>query len=230
LIDTYALATNYGAITHPSQPNYVALVSGSTQGIGDDRSHDINATSLADQVEAEHKSWAAYAQGLPSPCFSGDFSSGGPDGPGLYARKHEPFISFAAIRTDPARCGRIQSFATFDPAASDFELIVPNQANDMHDGSMHDADEFLKGFVPRILESDAWKQGGVLFLVWDEGAYDSSPGGHVALIAVSPHVSAGARSDVKYNHYSLLRTIEDGLGLACLGAACTATPMTDLFL
>jgi phosphatidylinositol-3-phosphatase len=224
LIADYGLATNYHSLTHPSQPNYIALVSGSTQGIADDGSYDVTAPNLADQLEAAGKSWADFQQDYPGSCFTGGSASGGPDGPGTYARKHNPFISFTAISADPARCANITDFSSFDPAAADFELIVPNELNDMHSASTAQGDAFMRSFVPRILQSDAWRLGGVLFITWDEGGGD-----HVPLIVVSSLTPAGTRSNLIHDHYSLLRAIEDGFGLPCLANACSADDLAEFF-
>lgn len=221
----YGLATNYHSVGSPSQPNYLALVSGSTQGIRDDSSHDISAPNLADQLEAAGKTWSTFEQAFPSPCFRGGSSSGGPDSAGPYVRKHNPFISFTSISNDPARCAHISDFTTFDPAAADFELIVPDESNDMHNGTTAQGDAFMKSLVPRILGSDAWRQDGVLFIAWDEG----QGGDHVPLIVLSPLTPAGMNSDVHYDHYSLLRSIEDSFGLPCLASACAANNLAEFF-
>ncbi len=225
LIASYGLATNYHAVGSPSEPNYLALVSGSTQGISDDGSHDISAPNLADQLESAGRTWAAFEQGLPSPCFTGGSSTGGTDSAGPYVRKHNPLISFTSISRNPGRCAHITDFTTFDPAAADFELIVPDESNDMHNGTTAQGDAFMSGFVPRILGSEAWHQGGVLFIAWDEAA----GGDHVPLIVVSPLTPAGMQSDVQHDHYSLLRSIEDSFGLPCLASACDANNLAEFF-
>ncbi len=225
LIARYGLATDYRAVAHPSEPNYLALFSGSTQGVTDDGVHDISARTIADQLDAAGRSWRVFAQNVPPDCFQGYSASGGPDGPGTYARKHEPAISFTGISGNAARCANITDFARFDPAAADYELIIPNMCNDMHDCGVAQGDQFLSGFVPRILESAAWRQGGVLFITWDEGS-GSEP---VATLVIAPDVRAGFRSSAPHDHYSLLRTIEDAWGLPCLANACHANAMAEFF-
>lgn len=169
LIADYGLATNYSGVAHPSEPNYLALFSGSTQGIADDAHHDFAGQNLTDQLEARGKTWRVFAQNVPLDCFMGATANNGEDGTGTYARKHEPAISFTDISTSPSRCGNITDFTHFDPAAADFEFIAPNLCNDMHDCSVATGDAFLRDFVPTILNSPAWQQGGVLFITWDEG-------------------------------------------------------------
>ena len=223
LIRDYGLATDYHSVGSPSQPNYVALVSGSTQNLTSDNPHDIDAPNLADQLESAGLSWADFQQSYPGGCFTGEFAPAG--GAQLYARKHNPFISFTSISGNPARCANIKDFTSFDPAAGDFELIVPDQSNDMHNGSTTQGDTFLSGFVPQILQSDAWRQDGVLFIVWDE----ADGGDQVPLLVISSKTAAGFQSSTMYDHYSLLRSIEDTFGLPCLAAACSASNLAEFF-
>ncbi|MCL4486704.1 MAG: alkaline phosphatase family protein [Chloroflexi bacterium] len=229
LADEYGLASNYTAVAHPSEPNYIALFAGSTLGVADDAVHALPAKNLVDQIEGTGKTWKVFAQNVPPGCFTGESSSGGADGEGTYARKHDPAISFSDISSAPARCANIADFAQFDPGAANFELIVPNLCNDMHDCSVSAGDDFLKQFAPRILNSAAWQQGGVLFLVWDEGTTNLGGGGHVPLLVVSKQVPAGFKTSTAYNHYSLVRTIEDAWGLGCLNLTCSATELAGFF-
>lgn len=230
LISQYALATNYDAVAHPSEPNYLALFSGSTQGVTDDGIYNFSGPNLADQIESAGRSWNVFAENVPLGCYAGATASGGEDGSGTYARKHEPAISFLDISTNATRCAKITDFTHFDPAAANFELIVPNLCNDMHDCSISTGDSFLQAFVPQILTNAAWQQPSVLFLVWDEGSTDIGGGGNVALVVVSNQlVSSGFQSSVLHNHYSLLRTIEDGWGLGCLNNTCSANDLGEFF-
>jgi hypothetical protein len=228
LIADYGLATNYDGVAHPSEPNYLALFSGSTQGIADDAKHDFTGQNLADQLEAQGKTWKVFAQNVPLDCFTGATATGGEDGAGTYARKHEPAISFTGISTSPARCSNITDFTHFDPAAADFEFIAPNLCNDMHDCSIATGDAFLRDFVPTILDSPAWQDGGVLFITWDESEGRAGRN-HVPTLVISPAVPRGFQSDMAHDHYSLLRTIEDAWGLDCLNKTCSANNLNEFF-
>ena len=232
LIAAYGLATNYFGVAHPSQPNYLALFSGSTQGVTDDGSHDLAGTNLVDQLEAAHKTWSVFAQDYPGGCFTGSTKAGSGEGigkAGSYARKHNPAISFTDISSNPARCAHIASLAAFDPAAADFELIVPNQCNDMHSCPMADGDAFLSTFVPRDhLEPGLRQQRPV----HHHRRRHVEPGRRRAgrdNRGQPARASPGFTSCVRHDHYSLLRTIEDAWGLACLGQACSATNMAEFF-
>jgi acid phosphatase len=232
LIASYGLATNYDAIGHPSQPNYVALFAGSTLGVTTDGRYDLSAPNLADQIDAAGKSWHVYEQNYPGNCSPASSASGGVDLLGLagfYFRKHNPAISFTDISGQPSRCAAITSLSSFDPSTASFELIVPNTYNDMHSASIATGDAFLKDFVPLITGSPAFAKS-LLVITWDEGTSGTGGGGQVATIVISPVLSSsGMQSSVGHDHYSLLRTIEDGLGLPCLGNSCQANDLSEFF-
>ena len=224
LAATYGLATNYFAASHPSLPNYLALTAGSTFGITSDcTTCYVNATNIADQVETSRRSWKAYMEDMPTPCYMGASA-------GNYAMKHNPFMYYTDIRDNAPRCAaHVVPFTQFGVDMStgqvpNFVWITPNMCNDTHDCAVSTGDAWLGNVVPRITGSAAFRNGGVLFITWDEGSSNASCcgdawGGHVATLVISPRSIAAARSSIAENHYSLLRTIEDGFGLAHLGAA-----------
>jgi hypothetical protein len=229
----YGLATDYYATGHPSEPNYVALVAGSTLGVTSDGVYNLAGPSLFGQLQAAGQSWRAYAQDDEAGCFRGSTAGSGPDGPGApgtYARKHNPAISFTSVSGTSAQCRNIQPLRDFDPAAGAFEMIVPNLTNDMHDGTVTQGDAFLRAFVPGIIASPQFRAGGVLFITFDEGSSSGGSqgdsGGHVATLVVAANITPGLRDRDYADHWSLLRTTEDLLGLPCLANACKRTPMT----
>ena len=231
LIANYGLATSDYAVTHPSEPNYLALFAGSTFGITDDGVYDLAGSSLADQLGGHGQTWHVYAQDYPGACSPVAAAYGGVDldgAPGWYTRKHNPAVSFTNISTRPARCRRITNLAGFDPAAADFQMIVPNLTNSMHDGTIAQGDDFLRAFVPRITGSAAFASS-LLLITWDEGAGTAGGGGRVATLVVSPQVKAGTRSSVRHDHYSLLRTIQRAFGLGCLRRSCGANDLREFF-
>ena len=236
LASTYALATNYFGASHPSLPNYLALTAGSTFGITSDcTTCYVSATNIADQVEASGRSWKAYMEDMPSPCFTGASA-------GNYAMKHDPFMYYNDIRTNAARCaGHVVPFSQFGADMNsgqvpNFTWITPNMCNDMHDCAVSTGDGWLRSVVPTITGSAAFRNGGVLFITWDEGSSSAGCcgdawGGRVATLVISPRSIRGFRSSVAENHYGLLRTIEDGFHLAHLGAAgsSSSTPLREYF-
>jgi phosphatidylinositol-3-phosphatase len=232
LASKYDLLTNFYATVHPSEPNYIALVAGSTLGVNSDGTYDLAGPSLFSQLASAGKTWRAYEQDYPGGCFTGGSASGAVDGPGVagsYARKHDPAISFTSVSAHPAQCASIQPLHQFDPAAAAFEFITPNLINDMHDGSPAQGDAFLRAFVPLITGSPAFATG-VLFITFDEGSSGAGShgdgGGHVATLVLAPGVAPGSWSAAYADHYSLLRTTQDLLGLPCLATSCSRTSIT----
>jgi hypothetical protein len=227
LIARYGLTTNFYAETHPSEPNYIALTSGGLQGTSTDGSYDLAVPNLFDQIEASGRTWHVYAQGYPGNCNKNSIATVVADGPGAvgeYVRKHNPAISYTSISGNPARCANITRLAGFDPGAADFEMIIPNQINDMHSSSVGTGDTFLKAFMPQILDSAAFEDS-VVFITWDEGDTNAKGGGHIATVVLSPGMTPGARYDGACTHYSMLRSIEQAWGLPYLGEASTAAPI-----
>ncbi len=224
LAKRYALASSMYAVSHPSLPNYLALTGGSTFGISSDCTDcDVGATSIVDQLERAGVSWKAYMEDYPGRCFTGSDA-------GDYARKHDPFIYYTR---DRRWCSDIVPLSELSSDESAHRLprfvwITPNLCHDMHDCSPATGDRFLAGLVPPLLR--ALGPGGLLFLTWDEGTSDDgccrlAAGGHVATIVAGAGAAPGVRMRTPVDHYSVLQTIEDVLGLQRLrGAACTCTP------
>lgn len=227
LANQWSLATGYSGVSHPSLPNYLAMIGGSTFGISSDCTDCfVDAPSLPDRLEAVGKTWNGYLEGMPSPCFVGSS--------GLYAQKHNPFIYFDSIRNDPARCARIVPYSRLasdfaSPAtAPNFAFITPNLCNDGHDCTLSTADAWVSHEVPAILSSAAFAGSRSLLMVtFDEGEGGSD---RVATILAGSGVKRGFQSAATYNHYSLLRTVESLWDLAPLAAGDgAAAPMTDFF-
>jgi phospholipase C len=224
------LATNYHAISHPSLPNYIALLAGDPLGIASDCTDcQAHGSTLVDQLEGARIGWRAYMEGMPEPCYSGA-SSGG------YAKRHDPFMYFPKIASDPARCRNVVPLTSLTTdlhrgTLPPFVWISPNLCDDGHDCANAGVDRFLAHLGPYLLASLGPR--GTLAVVWDEGTSDSgccsgASGGHVPLILVGPQVLAGHRLSSPADHYSLLALIEDSFGLPRLrGAACPCTPSLD---
>jgi hypothetical protein len=203
----YADLVNYHALTHPSLPNYLALVSGSTQGITDDcTSCSARGPDIGTLLSRAHRSWGGYAEGYPA-------SS-------RFAKKHMPFLYFAGQE------GHVHPLTAFSASAPPaFALVVPDLCNDAHDCSVSTADSWLARFVPPLLRVPRT----AVFVVFDEGSTDEGGGGHVAALALGRAIRAGVRSEQPSGHYVLLRTIEDALALPPLGASARARPLTGIW-
>ena len=219
--------TDYTAVAHPSLPNYLALVSGSTQGITSDCTDCVvPARSLADTLAEAGKTWKTYAEDLPYPGFTGGSS-------GRYAKKHDPFLYFRDVARSRARRDRVVPFPQLgrDLAARrlpDFSLVIPNLCDDMHDCPVAIGDAWLKTHVVPLLRTPELR-GGVVFVVFDEGTSDTGGGGRVEALALGPTVRHGSRFAKATNHYGLLRTIEDAWRLPRLGFSRTGTPIGGIW-
>jgi phosphatidylinositol-3-phosphatase len=223
----YARLTNYDAVAHPSLPNYLALVSGSTHGITSDCWNCIvRAGNLADTLAAAGKTWKTYAEDLPYAGFTGGSA-------GRYAKKHDPFLYFRDVADSRSRLGRVVPYTQLarDLAARrlpDLSLLIPNLCHDMHDCSVATGDAWLKAHVVPLLRSPEL-QGGVVFAVFDEGTSDTGGGGRVEALALGPTVRRSARFRRATSHYGLLRTIEDAWRLRRLGLSRTARPIGGIW-
>jgi hypothetical protein len=220
----YATLTHYYGVRHPSLPNYLALVSGSTHGIDDDcTSCVVSAPNLADTIERAGKTWKLYAEGLPRPGFTGASS-------GRYAKKHAPFLYFSDIATSPKRRNRVVPLARLHAdlashSLPDFAFVVPDLCHSMHDCSVRTGDMWLRSKLTPLLGLP----DSVVFVVFDEGSSNSRGGGHVPALALGTAVRPGASFAGLTGHYGLLRTIEDSWHLRLIGRSAYARPITGIW-
>ncbi len=217
LVPESALMTNSHAIGHPSQPNYLALFSGSTQGITDDSCpHTFTAANLGSEALAAGKTFAGYSESMQIDGFTGCTSPNG-----LYARKHNPWVDFSNI---PASSNLV--YKRFPRKPKNVEFIVPNLCNDMHNCSTQVGDTWLKKHLPAMLKWDN-ANDGLLILTWDEAEPD--PGSNpIATLLLGPMILPGQYSQ-QITHYDVLRTIEDIFGLTCTANACSAGDLTGMW-
>ena len=242
LVHDGALAEGYhDSYVHPSEPNYLWMVAGENFGILDDAdpsSHPIDTTShLADQLELAGLSWKTYQQSMGDPC--------GLTSHGRYAAKHNPFVYFTDINgwdgktfQPSQRClEHVVDYSQLDSdlannALPKYVFITPDLDHDMHDGSVAQGDQWLSAEVPKILASDAFKQGGVLFLLWDEGSGSLGPGDDPPFIVVSPNAKAGFVSKTSFDTTSFLKTVQKIMGvdqLPCSKDPTTVQSMDEMF-
>lgn len=236
------LAINYHNITHPSLPNYVAA----TSGVGysalarflSDCDPAGSCLTSAPSIFGQGETWRSYEESMPSNC---DKTSAGANG---YAARHNP----AAYYTRLKGCGKFD--VPFTKLAGDlsrstlpaFSFITPNLIDDMHNGgsaAVANGDKWLSAHLPAILTSREYRNGStVVFITWDEGEDGSATkcaintrdiGCRVATVVISPSTKAGTRSRTLFNHYSLLGTAEQLLGLRKLNMASKFPTMVKAF-
>jgi len=165
-------------------------------------------------------------------CYTATSASDGPDGSGNYARRHNPAMIFISVNENTARCAQhVTDFSHFDPAAANFNLIVPNLCHDMHDCPVSSGDSWLQSWLAtNILNTPTWNQtDSAVIITWDEGTSGTGGGGNVPTIIISKHTPQGYVSATPANHYTLLRTIEDAFGLGCLQESCNNGNLQQFF-
>ncbi|MER7274005.1 alkaline phosphatase family protein [Dactylosporangium sp. NPDC000244] len=214
LMTRSAVFTDAHGVAHPSQPNYLALFSGSTQGVTDDHCpvRAGGAPNLAQQLQAAGHTFAGYSEDLPAAGYRGCSR-------GRYAAKHNPWADFDTV-ADAAN----QPFTAWpaDPAKlPTVAFVIPNLCDDMHDCGVATGDawarEHLDPYVRWAEANDSW-----LIVTFDED--DGGSGNQILTLVAGAGITPGNRSG-RVDHYSVLRTIEDRYGLAPLGGAAAATPL-----
>lgn len=210
------LLTQSYAITHPSEPNYLALWSGSTHGLRSDACpvHYGGAT-LGTQLRRAHLSFVGYSQSLPRASYTGCVA-------GNYARRHVPWLDFG--RADAAASRPLTAFPGNFNRLPTLAFVVPNVRDDMHDGTIQQADTWLHR---RLGAYATWARthNSVLVVTWDED--DTSAHNHIPTIVVGDHVRVAHRGG-RVDHYRLLRTIEAWEGLGGIGLAARRTPVPGI--
>lgn len=219
LADQGVLLTDYRAVAHPSLPNYLALFSGSTQQIEDDGcDYAFSGDTLYAVLHSTHTSFVTYADGLPEPGYTGC-------GTGQYRKKHNPAAYWQPSRV-PAQA--TQPFSAFPenftrlPAVA---FVIPDMLNDMHDGSIRMGDNWLKQHLSAYAEW-ASSHNSLLIVTWDED--DGTEGNHIMTLLTGAHLRPGKYAG-SYDHYSLLRLLEDMHHARRAGNSAYATALQGMW-
>jgi hypothetical protein len=205
---------------HPSQPNYVALFSGSTQHVTDDACPQElgGVPTLAGQLVAAGLSFTGFSEGLPAPGFTGCSS---PDG--RYARKHNPWVDFTS--TPPAANAPLSALPADYAALPTVGVVIPDMCHDMHDCPVSAGDRWARDNLAGYAQW-ARSHNSLLVVTFDED--DGRSQNHIATMLVGPMVRAGDVAG-RADHYTLLRTVEDMYGLPALGQAAHTAPLTGIW-
>jgi hypothetical protein len=216
LVPEAALMTNSHAITHPSQPNYLALFSGSTQGIIDDSCpHTFSTPNLGASLIAAGKGFDGYSESMPHDGYKGCATN-------LYARKHNPWVNFTNV---PRGSNLVWTDIPKRPPT--VAIIVPNLCNDMHDCSTMTGHNWLKANLPAILQYQG-ANSGLLVLTWDEADPDQDGTNHIPTLLLGPMIVPGSYAQ-DITHYSVLHTIEKIVKQKCIANACSAPLITGIW-
>ncbi len=212
-----AVFTDSHGITHPSQPNYLALFAGSTFGLTSDACpQNLSGDTLASALSAHNLTFRGYSESLPQPGYTGCFSDG-------YARKHNPWVDFASV---PAADN--QPFSAFPTDYSQLPavaFVVPNQRDDTHSGTIAAADDWLRQNIAPYAQWAA-SHNSLLIVTWDED--DDTDANHIPTIFVGAHIHPGQYAET-INHYDVLRTIEALEGVSFTGQAASGATISDVW-
>jgi len=226
----YTLLTQFYAVTHPSLPNYLAMIGGRTFDIATDcQDCFIDAPSLPDLIEASGRTWKTYQEDMQNPCGLGSQDES------EYVQKHNPFVYFNPIRLDKARCKRsvvpLHSLQNDINAGTlpNFIFITPNMCHNAHDCKAIIADAWLMELLNQLIPALQKESPNYLIVLnWDEGQHDhnsccglpqAAGGGRIADVLISPFVKNHFQDSTQYTHYSLLKTISKSWNLPYLGYA-----------
>src|SRR5437762_6249595 len=229
-----ALMTSSYAITHPSQPNYVAFFSGSTQGVITDGVYphsQFTAPNLGAKLRYAGFAFGGYSETMPSVGYDG--ASAGTT-PATYKRKHNPWVNWQDS-TYPLPTNKLppsvnMPYAGYFPSSANYAslptlcFVIPNQADDMHDGTVAQGDSWLQANLSAYAN---WcmSHNSLLIVTWDED--DGTSSNHIATIFWGPMVVPGHYGQT-INHYSVLRTIEVMFGLSHDAGSTSATSITNI--
>ena len=217
LVASGAVMTQSYAITHPSEPNYLALFSGSTYGLTDDSCpHSLVGPNLASALMAAGRSFVGYSDGLPSVGFTG--CSSGP-----YARKHNPWVDFPALAASVNQ--PMTAFPSNFGDLPDVSFVVPNLDHDMHDGSISEGDQWLQTHLGGYAD---WATGHDSLLIVTADEDDEGHGNRIPTIFAGAHVRPGP-SAVRTDHYGVLRTLLASFDLPAFGHAIDVGPITAIW-
>ena len=217
-----AVFTDYFALEHPSQPNYLELFSGSNQGVTDDSvpsGAPFSTANLGSELLADGKPFIGYAEDLPSVGFTGAAS-------GEYARKHCPWVNWQGTGTNQIPAADSQPLTAFP---SDFSklptvsFVIPNLNDDMHDGTIQAGDAWLQQHLDGYIQW-AKTHNSLLLFTFDEDDYTEN--NQIPTLAVGSMVRHGQYGGY-LDHYNLLRTLEDMYGLPYAGQSASAAPIID---
>jgi hypothetical protein len=209
------------AVTHPSQPNYLALFSGSTQGVtNDDCPKNFGSTTnLGSQLLGAGFTFKGYSESMPSAGYTGCTS-------GNYARKHNSWVDFGNVPTsDNLQYTSFPSSSNYASLPS-VSFVSPNLCNDMHDCSIATGNTWLQNnMVPYA--NWALTHNSLLIVTFDEDSGSSV--NQIMTFFVGQHVKVGQYSE-QINHYNVLRTLETAYGLSAIGNAASAAAVTDCWM
>jgi phosphatidylinositol-3-phosphatase len=227
----FTLLTKYFAVTHPSLPNYLAMIGGDTFKVDTNYPQNlIDAPILTDYIESSGRTWKAYMDSMPEACGLEDND--------MYVQQHNPFVYFSSIRTNTERCKtHIVPMTELDSDLKEgklpnFVFVAPNLCHSARAAytnpekcGLQATDAWIGRWVDKLMAYPSMLTNGVVIITWDEGESDHgccgmrNGGGRVPTLLISSRVKQGFQDDTPYTHYSLIKTIADSWTLPAVGRA-----------
>jgi acid phosphatase len=230
-------ATHYMAVTHPSLPNYMSMTSGLSYAYppwdGDCAPFGnctTKATSIFAELAAKGKEWRSYAESMTSNCSLATY--------GTYAARHNPAVYYTSIRSQCRKWdqplgttsrGALHTALQRGPSVG-LTTVTPNVDDDMHNGTVSQADAWLAEWVPQIVGSPSYRKGLLAVVIaWDEGFGGGNEASSAPLLVMSAYTHPGSKASLPLNDYSVLRSVSLLLGVKPLGEAAKATSFVRVF-
>ena len=220
LVDQGAHFSNFFALARPSQPNYIALTSGTTAGVKTNKNVDLDITNIVDLLERAGLTWRVYAQGYPGNCYTAAKNK-------RYVRKHNPFISYVNVQRDPERCAKIVDANQFLADVNsgnlpNYSFFVPDNNNNAHNTDIAYANRWYEKAFGQLIENPSFMKDMVLVTTFDEGSFSNTKN-QIYTSIIGPNVNS-VKIDEKLNLYSLLKLVEDNWQLGNLGREDAKAP------
>lgn len=214
LAEKYTLLANYYGNHHPSIGNYFVMTTGQTISTSDGYKGTVPYENIISQLITANKTWKAYGDSLPEQGYIGGNS-------GPYAKKHFPIAYFEAVRNDETQRKNLVPAEQFladlksSQGLPNFSMLIPNLDHDAHDGSLQEADNWLRLYIPSLLENAEFQKDGILIITFDESFKSDTDhgGGHITTIVIGPLAKESFTDATFYQHESLFVTLEEALGL-----------------
>ncbi|KAF9116260.1 hypothetical protein BGX27_003853 [Mortierella sp. AM989] len=226
------LLDNYHGVTHPSQGNYVATISGALNGVTGDGTYKFSSTykTVVDLLEARELTWKAYQENMPSVCYTRSSHKH------LYYRKHNPFISFNSISKNTNRCKNVVPATQFSTDLKNgilpnYMFYTPNIKNDGHDTTVKYAGEWLTGFLNPLLQNPSFLNRTLVVVTFDEADDYTDEYNHILGLLLGDAVNGLANTvdSTFYTHYSLISTLENNWKLGNLNKNDVDPQLSNVF-
>ncbi|KAI0033321.1 phosphoesterase family-domain-containing protein [Vararia minispora EC-137] len=235
----------YYALTHPSEPNYIATVGGDFFGLfGDEFIHiPSNVSTVVDLLEAKNISWASYQENMPTVGYFGynytsvDYLDAGADNYTFYVRKHNPTMIYDSVANVSSRVARHRNFNDFaaDVNASalpQWMFVTPNIVNDAHDTTIDFAAQWLQFWLMPLLNDTRFNDNRTLILLTFDESETYTVNNRIFTLLLGgavPSSLKGTTDSTYYTHYSALSTVQANWGLSSLGRGDTNKTMSNVY-